>query len=40
MLRVDGNGLHILAYSAEPGTEAAEKLELLAVIGTQNLATE
>jgi transcriptional regulator with XRE-family HTH domain len=40
VLRVDGTGLHILAYSAEPGTEDAEKLELLAVIGTQKLAAE
>ncbi|MFD2684685.1 helix-turn-helix transcriptional regulator [Streptomyces phyllanthi] len=40
VLRVDGNGMHILAYSAEPGTEDAEKLGLLAVIGTQKLAAE
>ncbi|MEU6140501.1 helix-turn-helix transcriptional regulator [Streptomyces sp. NPDC047081] len=37
LLRVDGNDLHILVYSAEPGTEAAEKLELISVLGTQNL---
>ena len=37
LLRVEGNDLHILVYSAEPGTEAAEKLELLAVLGTQAL---
>ncbi|MGI5460335.1 helix-turn-helix transcriptional regulator [Streptomyces sp. CA-249302] len=37
LLRVDGNGLHILVYSAEPGTEAAEKLELISVLGTQSL---
>ena len=37
LLRVDGSDLHILVYSAEPGTEAAEKLELLAVVGTQSL---
>jgi transcriptional regulator with XRE-family HTH domain len=37
VLRVDGSDLHIFAYSAEPGTEAAEKLELLSVIGTQSL---
>ncbi|MEU6375603.1 helix-turn-helix transcriptional regulator [Streptomyces sp. NPDC046909] len=37
LLRVEGNDLHILVYSAEPGTEAAEKLELLSVIGTQAL---
>ncbi|MFI7407333.1 helix-turn-helix transcriptional regulator [Streptomyces sp. NPDC049627] len=37
LLRVEGNDLHILVYSAEPGTEAAEKLELLAVLGAQSL---
>lgn len=37
LLRVEGNDLHILVYSAEPGTEAAEKLELLSVVGTQSL---
>jgi len=37
LLRVEGNDLHVLVYSAEPGTEAAEKLELLSVIGTQSL---
>ena len=37
LLRVEGNDLHILVYSAEPGIEAAEKLELLAVLGTQSL---
>ncbi|MEV1081594.1 helix-turn-helix transcriptional regulator [Streptomyces sp. NPDC050211] len=37
LLRVEGNDLHILVYSAEPGTEAAEKLELLSVLGTQSL---
>ncbi|MFE0517955.1 helix-turn-helix transcriptional regulator [Streptomyces sp. NPDC058954] len=37
LLRVGENDLHILVYSAEPGTEAAEKLELLSVLGTQNL---
>ncbi|MGW3137379.1 helix-turn-helix transcriptional regulator [Streptomyces sp. NPDC001139] len=37
LLRVEENDLHILVYSAEPGTEAAEKLELLSVLGTQNL---
>lgn len=40
MLRMDGSGLRILGYSAEPGTEDAEKLALLAVIGTQSLAAE
>ena len=37
VLRVEGNDLHVLVYSAEPGTEAAEKLELLSVVGTQSL---
>ncbi|ALV31819.1 helix-turn-helix transcriptional regulator [Streptomyces sp. CdTB01] len=37
LLRVEENDLHILVYSAEPGMEAAEKLELLSVLGTQNL---
>lgn len=40
VLRMDGSGLRILGYSAEPGTEDAEKLELLAVVGTQSLAAE
>lgn len=37
LLRVEGNDLHILVYSAEPGTEDAAKLELLSVLGTQSL---
>ncbi|MFF5498396.1 helix-turn-helix transcriptional regulator [Streptomyces aquilus] len=37
LLRVEGNDLHILVYSAEPGTEEAEKLALLSVLGTQSL---
>ncbi|MER5527475.1 helix-turn-helix transcriptional regulator [Streptomyces sp. NPDC002677] len=37
-LRVEQHDLHILVYSAEPGTEAAEKLELISVLGTQSLA--
>ncbi|MDO0909803.1 helix-turn-helix transcriptional regulator [Streptomyces sp. DT2A-34] len=37
LLRVEGNDLRILVYSAEPGTEAAEKLALLAVLGTRSL---
>ncbi|MFE9449964.1 helix-turn-helix transcriptional regulator [Streptomyces sp. NPDC006739] len=36
-LLVEGSDLHILVYSAEPGTEAAEKLELISVLGTQSL---
>ncbi|WP_416971917.1 helix-turn-helix transcriptional regulator [Streptomyces sp. 4F14] len=38
VLRLDGTGLRVLGYSAEPGTEDAEKLRLLAVIGTQSMA--
>ncbi len=38
LLRVEENDLHILVYSAEPGTEPAEKLDLISVLGTQNLA--
>ncbi|GAQ50867.1 helix-turn-helix transcriptional regulator [Streptomyces acidiscabies] len=38
VLRMDGSGLRILGYSAEPGTEDAQKLELLAVIGIQSMA--
>lgn len=37
LLRVEGNDLHILVYSAEPGSEDAEKLELVSVLGTQSL---
>jgi transcriptional regulator with XRE-family HTH domain len=40
LLRVEENDLHILVYSAEPGTEAAEKLRLISVLGTQNLVGE
>ncbi len=35
VLTVQGSDLRIVAYTAAPGTEAAEKLKLLAVIGTQ-----
>ena len=37
LLRVEENDLHILVYSAAPGTEAAEKLRLISVLGTQSL---
>lgn len=37
LLRVEENDLHILVYSAEPGTEAAEKLRLISVLGTQTM---
>ncbi|MGY6020031.1 helix-turn-helix transcriptional regulator [Streptomyces spinosirectus] len=40
LLRVEENDLHILVYSAEPGTEAAERLELISVLGTQSLVDE
>ncbi|WP_408995515.1 MmyB family transcriptional regulator [Streptomyces caniscabiei] len=40
VLRMDGSGLRILGYSAEPGSEDAQKLELPAVVGTQSLAAE
>ncbi|MEU8173727.1 helix-turn-helix transcriptional regulator [Microbispora hainanensis] len=36
-LRVDNCDLLIQVYSAEPGTEAAEKLRLISVLGTQSL---
>jgi hypothetical protein len=35
---VGGSDLRIMVYTAEPGTEDAERLALLAVLGTQNLA--
>jgi transcriptional regulator with XRE-family HTH domain len=37
VLTVDGTDLRIIAYTAPPGSEAAEKLRLLSVIGTQVL---
>ncbi|MDT0444681.1 helix-turn-helix transcriptional regulator [Streptomyces johnsoniae] len=37
VLHVAGNRLRIMAYTAEPGTEDAERLALLSVIGTQTL---
>ncbi|MEV5955017.1 helix-turn-helix transcriptional regulator [Streptomyces sp. NPDC051987] len=37
-LRIEDQDLHILVYSAEPGTEDAEKLALISVLGTQSLA--
>ncbi|MFF4899751.1 helix-turn-helix domain-containing protein [Streptomyces sp. NPDC001068] len=36
-LRVEQHDLRILVYSAEPGTAAAEKLDLISVLGTQSL---
>ncbi|MFC8429561.1 helix-turn-helix transcriptional regulator [Streptomyces sp. NPDC057253] len=40
LLRVEENDLHILVYSADPGAEAAEKLRLLSVLGTQSLVEQ
>ncbi|MFC5184229.1 helix-turn-helix transcriptional regulator [Actinomadura harenae] len=37
MLTVVGADLRVMLYTAEPGTEDAEKLELLTVLGTQSL---
>jgi MmyB-like transcription regulator ligand binding domain len=37
VLTVQGSDLRIVAYTAPPGSDAAEKLKLLAVIGTQVL---
>lgn len=37
VLTVSGSGLRIAAYTAPPGSEAADKLKLLSVIGVQNL---
>ncbi|TDC02994.1 XRE family transcriptional regulator [Nonomuraea longispora] len=37
VLSVAGSDLRIMVYTAEPGTEDAERLALLAVIGTQTL---
>jgi len=37
MLTVEGSDLHLLVYTAEPGTEDAERLALLTVLGTQSL---
>jgi transcriptional regulator with XRE-family HTH domain len=37
VLTVAGSDLHIMIYTAEPGTEDAERLALLTVLGTQAL---
>jgi hypothetical protein len=37
VLLVAGADLTIMIYSAEPGTEDAERLALLTVLGTQSL---
>ena len=36
VLTVPGGDLRIVAYSAEPGTDAADRLALLAVVGQQS----
>ena len=38
VLSVEGADLRIMIYSAEPGSVDAERLALLAVLGTQSLA--
>jgi hypothetical protein len=38
VLTVEGSGLRIVVYTAEPGTEDAEKLDLVRVIGLQTLS--
>jgi hypothetical protein len=37
VLSVTGSGLRIVVYTAEPGTQDAERLALLSVLGTQTL---
>ena len=37
VLTVRGSDLHVVAYTAQPGSDAAGKLKLLAVIGTQHM---
>jgi hypothetical protein len=37
VMTVAGSGLRIIVYTAEPGTEDAERLALLSVLGTQSL---
>ena len=37
ILTVAGSDLHIMVYSAEPGTEDAERLALITTLGTQSL---
>ncbi|WP_330235195.1 helix-turn-helix transcriptional regulator [Streptomyces sp. NBC_00566] len=40
VLSVAGSDLRIMVYTAEPGTEDAERLALLMVLGTQEVAVE
>jgi hypothetical protein len=37
VLTVRGSDLNVVAYTAPPGSEAGDKLRLLAVIGTQHM---
>ena len=37
MLAVAGSDLRVMVYTAEPGTEDADRLALLMVLGTQEL---
>ncbi|MFJ3337971.1 helix-turn-helix transcriptional regulator [Streptomyces sp. NPDC086766] len=39
ILTVSGSDLRIMVYTAEPGTDDAERLALLTVLGTQNLGS-
>ena len=38
VLAVAGSDLHLMIFTAEPGTEDAERLALLTVLGTQTRA--
>ncbi|MGV9360798.1 helix-turn-helix transcriptional regulator [Amycolatopsis sp. NPDC003731] len=40
VLSVTGSDLRMMVYTAEPGTEAADRLALLGVIGTQSLVED
>lgn len=40
VLTVAGSDLRIMVHTAEPGTEDAERLALLTVLGTQSLGTQ
>ncbi|MDH6142033.1 transcriptional regulator with XRE-family HTH domain [Kitasatospora sp. GP30] len=40
MLTVAGSDMHIMVYTAEPGTEDAERLALAMVLGTQSLVDQ
>ncbi|MEV7739184.1 hypothetical protein AB0O75_45380 [Streptomyces sp. NPDC088921] len=39
VLSVHGSDLRIVVYTAAPGSEAADKLQLLTVLGTENMAS-